>query len=427
MLRPGIAMSGYNLRGALLLVALAVAGLLLSCSSEVTPPQRVIMVGIDAADLGVMRDLLDEGKLPNFSRLMTQGATGRLETFVPLRKSPILWTSIATSKLPDEHGIGGFVKPDDRGESIPFTVNVRRAKAIWNILSEAGMRVGVVGWMVTWPAEPVNGYMVTDYIQYETDNRIKFEKQTYPDDLFEEIDALRLTRSDMTDDTVAHLFPVEKTGVVEGVAEWQEDYVKMIFATDETFRRVAHHLDGKGVDFLTVYFNGIDSMCHNFWDQRKHKSHPLSEVIHNYYIWIDGVLGEFMDMVDDETLLVVCSDHGFHGPRRQPDGGILLGIYMHGEYGMISFMGKGVRKGAGIVDADILDITPTILYALGIPVGRDMHGRVLTDAFEVDYLKGRTISYVPTHETGELTGGEPVQSPVDEQVKDKLKAIGYLQ
>ncbi len=413
--------------GTIMAVLLAFAAALLSCSSEVTPPRKVILVGIDAADWGVMKDLLEEGRLPNFSRLISQGSTGRLDTFLPLRKSPILWTSIATSKLPDEHGIGGFVKPDKTGRTVPYTGNVRRVKTIWDILGDSGLTVAVVGWMVTWPAEPVNGYLVSDYIQYENESTIKFERQTYPEELFEEIDGLRLKKADMTDDMVAHIFPMDRTPEEMGVLDWRKDYVKMIYATDETFRRIAHYLNDKGVDFLTVYFNGVDSMGHAFWDERKHRNHPLNKVIDNYYIWMDGVLGEFIDLVDDETLLVVCSDHGFHGPRKGRDGGTMLGIYMHGEYGIVGMMGKGVRKGSRIIDAGILDITPTILYALGLPIGRDMHGRVFTEAFAADYLRGNPTAFIQTYETVERVAGEPIASPVDEEIKKKLRAVGYMQ
>jgi predicted AlkP superfamily phosphohydrolase/phosphomutase len=201
----------------------------------------------------------------------------------------------------------------------------------------------------------------------------------------------------------------------------------MIFATDETFRRVAHYINEKDVDFLAVYFNGVDSMCHNLWDQSKNKNHPLCNVIGNYYIWIDQVLGEFMELVDDETLLVVCSDHGFYGPRRAEDGSLYLGVYMHGEYGIVGFMGKGIRQGSQIADAGILDITPTILYALGIPVARDMRGRVLTGAFEPDFLRSNPVEFVPTYETGERGVEEPIVSPVDDEIKEKLRAVGYIQ
>jgi predicted AlkP superfamily phosphohydrolase/phosphomutase len=411
-----------------LLIAMLAAGIVtLACTAEVGPPAKVIVVGIDAVDIEVMKHLLDDGSLPNFSRLMSQGATGRLETFMPLTKSPILWTSIATSKMPNEHGIGGFVKSEDGGKMVPYTGNTRRVKAIWDILGEEGMKVAVVGWMVTWPAEEVNGYLVSDYIQYETEKGIKLDQQTYPEDLFEEIDSLRLTQKDVSDEDIADLFPVDRTAGDFGIASWHKDYVKMIYATDETFRRVAHHLNDKGVDFLAVYFNGIDSMCHGFWDFRTKQKHPLHSVIDNYYIWMDGVLGEFMDLVDDRTLLVVCSDHGFHGPRRTEDGSLYLGVYMHGQYGIVGLMGKGVRKGSSIIDAEILDVTPTILYALGIPVGRDMRGRVLTDGFEPEYLKSHTVSFIPTYETGDRVAGEPMESPVDDKIKEKLRAVGYIQ
>jgi predicted AlkP superfamily phosphohydrolase/phosphomutase len=409
------------------LVILLAALVSLSCSRDVQRPTRIIVVGVDAADWGVMRPLLDQGRLPNFTRLISEGATGRSETFIPLQKSPILWTSIATSKLPDEHGIGGFVQSTATGEAVPYTGNVRRVKALWDILGEKGLSVGVVGWMVTWPAQEVNGYMVSDYIQYENERKIKLKHQTYPEALFDEIDDLRLVRADMTDDSIAHLFPVDRTAEEMGVEAWRKDYVKMIFATDETFRRVAHYIDEKGVDFLAVYFNGVDSMCHNLWDHHKNRDHPLSDVINNYYVWIDGVLGEFMDMVDERTLLVVCSDHGFYGPRRTEDGSLMLGVYMHGRYGIVGFMGKGIRGGSQIVDADILDITPTILYALGIPVARDMRGRVLTDAFEPGFLRNNPVKFVPTYETGEREAEEPIASPVDDEIKEKLRAVGYIQ
>jgi predicted AlkP superfamily phosphohydrolase/phosphomutase len=406
---------------------LVVGAALMSCSQDVRRPTRVIVVGIDAADWGVMRPLLDAGNLPNFSKLISEGATGRSETFIPLQKSPILWTSIATSKLPDEHGIGGFVKSTDTGQMVPYTGNVRRVKAIWDILGEKGLTVGVVGWMVTWPAQEVNGYLVSDYIQYTTEKRIKLEHQTYPEDLFGEIDSLRLVKGDVTDDLIAPIFPVGNSAEEMGIEPWRKDYCKMVFATDETFRRVAHYLDAKGVDFLAVYFNGVDALCHNLWDQSKNRNHPLCDVINNYYIWMDGVLGEFMDLVDDRTLLVVCSDHGFYGPRRAEDGSLLLGVQMHGRYGIVGFMGRGVRVGSQIPDAGILDITPTILYALGLPVARDMHGHVLTSAFEPDFLRNNPVKFVPTYESGERGGVEPIVSPVDEAVKDKLRAVGYIQ
>ncbi len=397
------------------------------CSKKHTPVSKVIVVGIDAADWEVMRPLLDAGKLPNFMRLVKNGAVGPLKTLIPLEKSPTLWTSIATSKLPYEHGIGGYVRDEQSGEWLISTGNTRRVKAIWNVLSEKGYKVAVVGWMVTWPAEEVNGYLVSDYIQYETEKGIKLERQTYPESLFDEIDRFRLVEADVTDQDIGSIFPVNLGSEEKGVAPWHRSYVKMIWATDETYRRIAHYLNSKGVDFLAVYFNGIDSMCHAFWYCRGDGNHPLKDLIDNYYIWMDKVLGEFIDLVDKSTLLVVCSDHGFHGPRKAEDGSTLLGVFMHGEYGIIGLMGKGVEPGAKIVGATILDVTPTILYAMGLPVARDMKGKVLTDAFEKSYLETNQPTFIPTYEDVQRPTSEPIKSPVDSIIKRKLKALGYIQ
>ncbi len=412
---------------AAILVCLLGVIAILGCSSETKPPTKIIFVGIDAADWDVMKPLLEAGKLPNFTRLIKQGATGRIETFIPLRKSPVLWTSIATSKMPDEHGIGGYIASTPSGEAVPYTGNTRRVKAIWNILSEKGYKVAIVGWMVTWPAEEVNGYLVSDYIQYETDKHIKLDRQTCPDSLFKDIDRFRVTQNDATDEDIANIFPVDIDLEKAGIAPWQKDYVKMIWATDETYRRIAHYLNDKGIDFLAVYFNGIDSMGHAFWDYRDKEGHPLQHIIDYYYVWIDGVLGEFLDLVDENTLLITCSDHGFHGPRHAADGSLLLGVYMHARYGIVGLMGKGVKPGSHIVGASILDITPTILYAFGLPVAKDMKGKILTDAFEQDFLRANPVKFIETYETGERVVGEPIKTPVDEKIKKRLKTLGYIQ
>ena len=416
--------SGAGLAALLVIAAAAFGALGLGCAHQAERPTRVIVVGIDAADWTLIDPLLREGKLPNFARLVSRGATGKLATLMPLQKSPIIWTTIATGMSPAKHGIGGFMAP---GDSVPYTGNVRRVKAIWNILGDKGLKVAIVGWLVTWPAEQVNGYMVSDYIQYENERGIKLEHQTYPEDLFQEIDPLRLTEADVTDQAISSIYPVATPDSAIAGSEWVKGYTKMVYAQDETFRRIALALAKKDVQFLAVYFEGIDSLCHCCWGFRGEPGSPLHGVIDNYYVWIDKVLGEFMNLVDRRTLLVVVSDHGFRGPWHTDDGALLLGVDMHSPFGIIGLMGPGVRAGGHIPDARVLDVTPTILYALGLPVARDMDGTVVTDGFEPGFLKSNPVGFIPTYETGERRGGEPIPSPVDQKVKKKLKAIGYIE
>ena len=127
---------------------------------------RVIVLGLDGVDPRVVDLLVSEGKLPNFARLRQEGSYGRLRSSKPML-SPILWTTIATGKPPLEHGITDFVTVNETtGESLPATSQMRRVKAIWNLLSSAEREVAVVGWWATWPAEPVLGTIISDHVGY---------------------------------------------------------------------------------------------------------------------------------------------------------------------------------------------------------------------------------------------------------------------
>src|SRR5712692_2196546 len=142
-----------------------VALLTLGCRSE-APRSRVLVLGLDGMDPQVVDLLMAEGKMPNFAKLRQDGAYGRLVSSPPLL-SPIIWTTIATGKPPDQHGIGHFVAVNEKtGEQLPVTSQMRRVKALWNILSDGRRRVDVVGWWATWPAESVHGTIVSDHTCY---------------------------------------------------------------------------------------------------------------------------------------------------------------------------------------------------------------------------------------------------------------------
>lgn len=126
---------------------------------------RVVVLGIDGLDPVAIDLLVREGQLPTFARLRREGASGRLRSSRPMLSS-ILWTTIATGRPPTDHGIGHFVAIDERGEHLPVTSAMRRVRALWNIASEGGRTVGIVGWWATWPAEAVRGTIVSDHAGY---------------------------------------------------------------------------------------------------------------------------------------------------------------------------------------------------------------------------------------------------------------------
>jgi len=132
--------------------------------------KKILLIGWDAADWKFLNPLIDSGQMPTLKKLIEGGSMGRLATLDP-PLSPTLWTSIATGKRPYKHGIHGFVEPDPSGKGIrPIYNTNRKVKAIWNILTQKGLKSNVVGWWPSHPAEPINGVMVSNFYQRATGN-----------------------------------------------------------------------------------------------------------------------------------------------------------------------------------------------------------------------------------------------------------------
>ena len=127
--------------------------------------KRLLIIGWDAADWVIIRQLFERRLLPNLQRMVEAGVHADLATLEP-RLSPLLWSSIATAKTADKHGILNFVEPDPEGGGIRLsTSTTRRTKALWNILTQSGLRTNVVSWYASHPAEPIDGVCVSNLFQ----------------------------------------------------------------------------------------------------------------------------------------------------------------------------------------------------------------------------------------------------------------------
>src|SRR5215470_11698072 len=143
-----------------LLTALAVAAC--SRAPEPTGPrQKVLLIGVDAATWHVAEPMMERGELPNLKALCDRGVHGDLLSMDPM-VSPALWTTIATGTFPERHGVHGFTEADPvTNKQTPVSSNLRKRESLWTILTQRKRRVNVVGWYATWPAEAVDGYIVT--------------------------------------------------------------------------------------------------------------------------------------------------------------------------------------------------------------------------------------------------------------------------
>ncbi len=420
--------------GALLLAAALV---LVSCGG--TPPgeRKIMIIGIDGLEWDIMGPMLEAGDLPNFARVLSEGAWGEIRSLDVL-ESPVIWTSIATGKLPEKHGISGFAKQRAGAEPVPMTSNVRRVKALWNILGERGMPVGVIGWLATWPAEEVNGYLVSSYFNYgwrpgATSERARY---TWPEELSDDLAPLRVSEEEVDDETVARFLTGEPEDTDAVQARLRA--LRTAIATDETVRRVALRLhEERPTTLFAVYLRGVDGPSHQFWIDAFPASAPeadragseyLDQVITRYYQYMDEVLGELLALADDQTTVVLTSDHGHSGPKDR-DGVYQWGIAMHDPTGVVALWGKDIESGTQLDTPSVLDITPTLLALLGLPVAEDMDGRVLTEAIDPEFFERTPVRTIASYEDEREPGAEaePIESPVDDEVRERLRSLGYIE
>jgi hypothetical protein len=107
-----------------------------------------------------------------------------------------------------------------------------------------------------------------------------------------------------------------------------------------------------------------------------------------------------------------------------------MGIAMHDPTGVLVLWGRDVASGVKLSDPSVLDITPTILALWGMPVADDMDGRVLTEAIDPAFLGEHPVTSIATYEPEEGSSGngseEPIESSLDEEVRERLRALGYI-
>lgn len=500
------------------------------------PPHPVIVIGVDGGEWSVVRALWKEGRLPNLRRLAERGVTADLETAYGI--SPVIWTTIATGREPRDHGVTDFVVSGPSG-NVPVSSSVRRVPALWNLMGFVGRRVAVLGWYVTWPAEAVEGVMITDNVM-----RTELEDRVHPAELGPRIDAL-LDEIRALPDEAIHPF---------GVALTDRRATR-----DLLVERLAPEMAAEGYDLLLVYFRAIDHLSHfhwKYWQPGAFEGIDAEELAERRdwipagYERFDAAVGEILATAPDANVLVV-SDHGFHAvperyriyldvdtllhhlgylerneqgvdleatraysygtarssqtqtvqlklaageiPTDTPPGGrgaalkslrerfvgdmlsvsyeggdpvfsvrapderpgiVKLDVRQHGfspvvvangrrltdvisgfesingghvpdKAGLFIAAGPDILAGSDATGISIFDMTPTVLYALGLPVAEDFAGAARLDIFRPAFRRAHPLRTIETW--GRAREGVTRESEADAEILEELRSLGYLQ
>jgi predicted AlkP superfamily phosphohydrolase/phosphomutase len=447
--------------------------------------ERIILLGLDAADWHTISPLLEEGKLPNLQRVIREGSSGNLTSLVSSWgalaedsvtfgiESPAIWTSILTGKEPWKHGIKDFflteipllehpfrhrLIPDfvPNREHVerflglrvrPYTRFLRKSKAAWNIVSDAGAKAMALGWWDTWPAENINGDIVSDRLADPS-----LLRKWAPADAISQSDGATMMAelnsfpaSDLAYFTDFPYDPQFKTKYGNNSYEYIRNELLTNFISnfllDRFKSRIAlGRMDQQRYDFMAVYYYASDVAGHAFTRFRQPQLFSdvdprdpkyFGGILAKYYIWFDYELGKYLERVHDDATIIICSDHGM-GPweavRSERAGVRLSGS--HRKQGILILWGHNIRRGYRIEHASVLDILPTALQLMAMPVAKDMDGAVITEALDKRFLDSNPGRTIETYETKHYeyqygpagTGGHTG----DQKEMDKLRSLGYI-
>ncbi len=339
------------------LAAAALLTVLISCGGSAPEPaaesSKVVIIALDGVSWNTAAPLVERGEMPHLASLVSNGCWGSLDTLKPTW-TPIIFTTMATGKSPEEHGVNNFI--DANGT--PLSSNMRRVKALWNMVSEASRKVVFVGWPVTWPAEEVNGVLVAENFGMHEENRI------HPPELQPELARrlavlerndphpdvkrlLKITRKAIKDLSGAALkggkagqaARPQKTRDTEQPARRKKKdktrlkglHVNQVMEYIRTRLRLEKEVSApyfielvarEAPDLAVVYFAGTDMLQHTCGardNQSAQGVQPNPEMlsaideVHRFY---DAIVGELQEGISalpgyEDCIFIVLSDHGF--------------------------------------------------------------------------------------------------------------------
>lgn len=261
--------------------------------------RKVLVIGLDCADPRIVFDEFRD-RLPNLDKLMQKGAYGKLRSIIPPITIPA-WLCMASGRDPGDLGLYGFRHRKGYSYKDYWIANANAMKkpTVWDTAGEMGKKVCLVGFPPTFPPRPVKGNLVSCFITPGAEN-----DYTYPPELKKEVEGL----------VGEYIFDVafrsnEKERIRKGLWEM----------TEKQFKVVHHLMENKEWDLFWYVCIGTDRLHHAFWKYFD-KSHPkydadpdYNTVMFDYYKMVDDAIGRMLDTIDDDTTVLVVSDHGAKG------------------------------------------------------------------------------------------------------------------
>jgi predicted AlkP superfamily phosphohydrolase/phosphomutase len=429
---------------------------------------RILLIPLDGGTWKVIDPLIQAGRMPNLESLMRHGTSATLESDIPTF-SPIIWTSVSTGKYPTRHGIHGFIRtdlplglPQMRLETIRmaaltkvlktgtrvyevlghqwpalalpveiYSSNDIQARQLWEIMGEFGLQSIILEWYIGHPAQPINGVQVSERFHLMKGLAANIPNIVYPDSLASLLEEAVVAPEELDERLLLSL--IETKGLDEaGIRAFMEenaswfDIVRKNMARDVSTAQLTDAVFPYVPEwrFAATYFRAMDALHHYTWNLRDlpgegfsdHPERRFYDAIERYHEFCDGIVGRVVQHADDNTIVIVMSDHGFedrYDHERGPEGFFVM------AGGPVQHIEERQR-------ISVYDIAPTILALQGIPVPQDMDGEVSTSLVPPSFWVDHPVRHVPSYEARGEQNSVEATSDMDEEVLDRLRALGYI-
>ncbi|MBI3921400.1 MAG: alkaline phosphatase family protein [Armatimonadetes bacterium] len=298
--------------------------------------RRLFVFGIDGATFDLIKPWAAEGKLPTFERLLARGAHAPVRS-TPNQRSASAWASLVTGKNPGKHGILEFWDRLSNSYEIQFTNGSwRDGKSLWELMNDTGRQTTVINVPMTYPARPLNGVLIAGIDSPGIDS----DGFCYPPGVIKEI--LQRNGNYILEPGVATLALTGREGEV-----WD-----LVRECTVLRKKAADYLmDSCPWDFFMVIYRAADAVQHFFWKHIDPK-HPrycreeaekYGDVILKLYQQLDELLADTLLQIDEDTTLVVVSDHGF-GHNQGANAHLYNWLE---DLGLMAFLDESHRGGFG--------------------------------------------------------------------------------
>ena len=374
--------------------------------SSIKPKPKVVVIGVNGMELDVIRPLLLQGKMPNLSSVIKKGAYGKLRT-VSAPNCPRVYSTLFTSTKPEEHGVTGFIVG-----GITANTNMLKEEPIWSMLSKNGVTVGMANVPATFPVMPVNGYMISGMLTRGKNcedgvlcapklSEVEGGDAVYPAAL----------KAELLKNVGDFYIDCERMPAASDLKDHESEVINTWLSKVQLIRDQQTQMFDYMLDHHPMDFTWLGQSCE---DRTGHWLYPIApynagynpkinavrtEAFPDQYVAFDKVLGAVLKHIDDNTYVIIVSDHGIKPLREFEDSDphahmdhekttpvIAKHDFADGDDVPGSFfaMGPGIKHDLRLMgfEASVYDIAPTILHLYGIQQPVQMRGHVLSEIFE---------------------------------------------